>query len=186
MSDVESKNQSGGITSYKVNIKNQYNVKNTKHPKKWLNILKIGVPIAMLLLAILSYLNIRPKELKMDKNENNEKGINVTSHNQSGGITAYKVNFNIGNQPRVFNQEMAKTLKKYLPMDKSKVINMEAVAMDQEALRFAIEIRSYLIKEGYAVDKIMLVMKPVPVFGQIINKRADGGVDIIIGSNDGS
>lgn len=72
----------------------------------------------------------------------------VTSHNQSGGITARTVN--IGPQPRVFDDVFRQQILAQVP--KTNPITVAAVMGDGEALSLAREIFAFLEAEGYPLQ----------------------------------
>ncbi len=147
-------------------------------------------------LAILAYFGIKPtKDEPMPQVEetsvstveqsggttatNIEEIINVTSHNQSGGITAGKVTF--GSSPRRLTPDVITQLEKYLPSDETKVIDITAVMGDQEAFQYAEQIKTYIESKGRNVNGVNQAIFDRPVKGQIIEPTANG-IKIIIGS----
>ena len=107
-----------------------------------------------------------------------KKHVNVTSYNQSGGITAGEIH--VGEQARHITPEVASQLYQHLPKDKK--VSITAVMGDQEAFRFANEVKDYLSSKGYTVDGVSQSIYSRPVVGQTINRNDDGGFDIIIGA----
>ncbi|MDA4848241.1 hypothetical protein [Hoeflea poritis] len=74
---------------------------------------------------------------------------NVTSHHQSGGITAHTVNINEKRQ-RVMPQAMKDGLLRELPKDRPiRVLGMNG---DTESNNFAREIHDFLAGNGYEMD----------------------------------
>lgn len=69
----------------------------------------------------------------------------VTSHHQSGGITAHTVN--LGQGQRKIDQALANQILTQLPKDKE--IDVVAVMGDSEAFTFAIEINAFLRANGF-------------------------------------
>lgn len=106
-----------------------------------------------------------------------EAKTNITSVNQSGGITAQTVN--IGPQPRHLDTGTASNLESLLSKDKK--ITITAVLGDGEAFQFASEIVNYLKSRGYTVDGVNQSVYSQPVMGQIVQPTA-AGFDIIIGT----
>jgi hypothetical protein len=98
---VESHDQSGGITAHSVNITNQINVthRTPLYKKK-----KVVIPAALLLIStVVAVINnsfgvfdhlFRKESSVMFNKEYPQQIHNVTSYNQSGGITAHTVNVN--------------------------------------------------------------------------------------------
>ncbi|SUP19582.1 hypothetical protein [Vibrio alginolyticus] len=72
----------------------------------------------------------------------------VTSHNQSGGITAHKVV--LGSQERTLTSELKRELLKTLDIQKK--VDFSIAMNDQEAEKYAYEIRNFLIAEGYEME----------------------------------
>lgn len=168
---VESYYQEDGIASKNVNIKNQFNLKILfKRKETWWAVI---ISIVVACISGIKYI--------IDNNSN-DKHVIVTSHNQSGGITAYNVN--IDGQPRRFNQEYAKNLRLHLPNDRSKKVLIIAQMGDKEAFQFASEIKEYLESEGWHPGGVDL-FQPFdrPIGKQSVRKREDGGIDILIGPN---
>ncbi|WAT17114.1 hypothetical protein OZN62_09210 [Aurantiacibacter sp. MUD11] len=81
----------------------------------------------------------------------------VTSHNQSGGITAQNVN--VGKIQRRMSPRIANEMLQSLPKDRA--IRVEALLGDAEAIRYATEIRDFLKANGYilASDHIAQVVR---------------------------
>ena len=174
-STVESHHQSGGITAGSVTL----NVipDERRGPD---GIRKIGwktlagaITLAASIATVLGYLGFSPWSGQMAK-----KHVNVTSYNQSGGITAGEIH--VGEQARHITPEVASQLYQHLPKDKK--VSIAAVMGDQEAFRFANEVKDYLSSKGYTVDGVSQSIYSRPVVGQIINRNDDGGFDIIIGA----
>jgi len=110
-----------------------------------------------------------------------KKIFNVSSYNQRGGMTAGEIN--IGNVPRVFDEQVASALNQNLPSDKNEPIEITCVMGDQEAFQFAEQIKRYLLSEGWDVTGVTRAMFSNPISGQIIERKPDGGIKIIIGGN---
>lgn len=108
------------------------------------------------------------KNKKMDnKKRDSPNVVNVTSYNQSGGITANQVN--IGSQPRVLNVEAQNQLLQILSGKKSQTISVVSVMGDGEAFSYATQIKNYLIKEGYTVSGVDQAVYTQPIMGQQYN-----------------
>jgi hypothetical protein len=177
---VISHNQSGGITGFNVNVDDSGIPSGHKRKKKsswyWNKITK-AIYIIAAIIAILSYFGIKPEEKKMSKEE--DKKINVTSYNQSGGITAYNVN--IGPQDRRLGDKLTNQLDEIISQNSGKKIVVTAVMGDQEAFKFASQIKNYLVSKGYEPEGVNQSVYTQPVFGQIIDVKKNH-IDIIIGS----
>lgn len=109
-----------------------------------------------------------------------KKQINVTSHNQQGGITAYQVNVQPGD--RILDDRLAAQLRSLIDEQQFNGIRVTAVMGDQEAFGFASQIKNYLAGEGYSVDGVNQAVYSAPVKGQNINPAGDDGIlNIVIG-----
>lgn len=114
----------------------------------------------------------------MDKDKNI---INVSSYNQSGGITAYKVH--VTSPARHLTPEVVSQLESLSPDNSSsKTITISAILGNQEAFNFASEIRKYLLDKEKEVCGVNQVVYSEPLFGQFINKKSEKEIEIIIGS----
>ncbi|WP_114767257.1 hypothetical protein [Vibrio rhodolitus] len=86
------------------------------------------------------------------RNNGNEQQVqynqSVTSHNQSGGITAHKVV--LGSQERTLTSELKRELLKALDIQKK--VDFSIAMNDQEAEKYAYEIRNFLIAQGYEME----------------------------------
>lgn len=116
------------------------------------------------------------KSTKMDDQKKPNK-INVTSYNQTGGITANQVN--IGNQARVLNLEIQNQIQQMLSKDKGKTITIVSVMGDGEAFSFATHIKNYLSQLGHIVSGVEQGVYSEPIVGQVFNPEK---LEIIIGS----
>ncbi len=112
--------------------------------------------------------------------EDNKPEINITSYNQSGGITAHTVN--IGMQTRHLDLQEASQLDQHLLQFKSTAVRVTSVLGDQEAFLFANEIKDYLTSKGFAVAGVDLARYTQPVVGKFI-RQSNNVIEIIIGSN---
>jgi len=124
-------------------------------------------------LAILDYFGIKPWTSSTP-----QKTIDVRSYSQSGGITAGEIH--VGQQPRRFTPDVASQLRGLLPTGKKAVVT--AVMGDQEAFRFASEIKDYLTSQGYEVDGVNQAIFSGPITGQIV-RPTDIGFEIVIGAH---
>lgn len=71
--------------------------------------------------------------------------INVTSHNQSGGITAHTVN--IGKEQRQLGDEERAFLTSTIP--KHARVEIQNPLGDAEAHTYRVEIQQFLLEQGY-------------------------------------
>ena len=107
-----------------------------------------------------------------------DQNIYVTSHNQQGGITAYQVNLQPGD--RVLNENDSRQLEQLLAGETFASISVTAVMGDQEALRFASQIKNFLTSKGRTVTGVDQALYTSPVQGQIVERAGDDGVLKII------
>ena len=175
--NITSRGQSGGITAHTVEISSAPRLqppnKKTSPWKKWILIISAAVAFIASLIAILEYFGISLKESRMS----DDKKINVTSINQSGGITAHTVN--VEPQPRQMTPELGKQLSQLVPLGSK--VTVVAVMGDSEAFAFASAIKSWLQVNGYTnVSGVDQAVYSQPVTGQNITKKGDG-FEIVIG-----
>ncbi len=131
---------------------------------------------------------INPKNLKdadqvlikrPEKDTVKAEVVNVTSHNQQGGITANQVN--IGLPPRLLTLSLQNQLLSYL-QSKTEPIDITSIMGDSESFKFANEINSFLKSQGYiSVGSVAQSVFNKPMVGQFID-RDSSGVKIVIGS----
>ena len=105
---------------------------------------------------------------------------NIASYDQSGGITAHTVNFQ--KPDRHLTPDFIRQLNNTLPANRKAIITVSSVMGDQEALQFGAEIKDYLQKQGWTIHWNVATVYPQPVFGQIIERKDDDNLEIIIGS----
>lgn len=102
----------------------------------------------------------------------------VTSHNQSGGITAHTVN--LGPQQRQLDAGMKQQLVSMLPKDRT--IKVDAPMGDGEAITFSQEVWNFLAAAGYTMHKDGLsqaVRMPAPR-GQSVDLTSEPGVAYVV------
>lgn len=108
-----------------------------------------------------------------------EKNIFITSHNQSGGVTAHTVNF--GPTARTMNAQLGGQLKQHIPTTAK--VTITAVLGDGEAFGFANQVMTWLRENGYGnVDGVNQAVYSQPVMGQNINRINDAQFELIIGT----
>jgi len=141
---------------------------------------KLFLPITLIaaLVAIAGYFGIVPPLVKskadtMSKTETH----NVSSYNQSGGVTAHTVN--LAQEPRVFNQNSAEHLIQQLEPYEGMPIEIMHLLGDIEGRNFAFQIKDSLFSNEIESEVIAVMFKRPPV-GLTINIK-DGKVNIIIG-----
>lgn len=100
----------------------------------------------------------------------------VTSHQQSGGITAGVVN--VGPQQRSLDSTRMTQLNKLLT-DKSKEVTVTCVLGDSESYKYAIQIKEYLLGQGFSVRGVNQAVFRSPKFGQMFDPET---VTITIGT----
>lgn len=179
---IESKNQSGGITAFNVDVAD--NSKDAKKEsaisksEKGSKLAKIAVWVTIVagILAILTYFGIKPiGEKIMPKKE-----INVTSYNQTGGITAYNVN--IDPQDRKLTPQLAEQLMNNIKQNGIETVTVTSVMGDQEAFQFASVIKAFLNDQGVTVNGVNQAVFSKPIQGQIIEPGKDPKtIKVIIG-----
>ena len=107
------------------------------------------------------------------------EAVNVTSNNQSGGITANQVN--IGAAPRKLDFSIQNQLLSFL-QNKNEKITITSILGDPESFQFANQINDLLKAQGFTkVDGVGQAVFIKPVIGQFID-RDTSGVKILIGS----
>jgi len=182
--DVKSNNQSGGITAFNVNISDSSQIAdqgaNTAKPKRKGKLAKFALVVSIVasVIAVLLYFGIKPGGNKMSENK---KNINVTSYNQSGGITAYNVN--IGPQDRKLTSQLADQLLDHIKKNSIEKATVTSVMGDQEAFQFASAIKAFLTDQGIPVNGVNQAVYNKPIKGQIIEPVKDDSksINIIIG-----
>jgi hypothetical protein len=119
-----------------------------------------------------------PTTKELTKMAESPKTINVTSYNQSGGITANTVN--IGQQPRVLTpvleQETLGVIQGY------KKVDVICIWGDQDGFRLATEIADFLRAKGIEVNGVNQAMFTRPVIGLHAEPAGDT-LKLIIGAN---
>lgn len=118
-----------------------------------------------------------------NNNDGNESGrttnINITSNNQSGGVTAHTVNFQ--RPPRGVGPSDAQQLSR---IPRSAHITVESLLGDGEAHQFASEIAGWFRANGYAnVDGVTQVVPMQPMEPQAIFEMSANAYKVRIGSN---
>ncbi|MEI6886548.1 MAG: hypothetical protein WCO02_18810 [Bacteroidota bacterium] len=107
-----------------------------------------------------------------------DKNIYITSHNQSGGVTAQTVNF--GPLARQMNQQLGDQLRQNIPT--SAAIKVIAVLGDGEAFGFANQVLQWLKSNGFSkAEGVDQALYTQPVIGQRIDKNAVDEFKVIIG-----
>jgi len=108
----------------------------------------------------------------------NEAVFNVTSNNQSGGITAGIVNF--AKPGRHLNATLIQQLNE-LFQDPTEKITISAIIGSAEALDFAEGIRQHLNKKGFTIGAVGQFMQAPAVKGQVIKTEKNGTRHIQVG-----
>lgn len=107
-----------------------------------------------------------------------DNGINVTSINQSGGITAHTVN--IGQKPPALSDENKIEILKLLPNKRAKIF-VSAINGDNRAVFLAGQILSFLVKKNlYKLIGVNTVFVPLTQ-GVQIRKNSDSEYVIVVG-----
>lgn len=173
--EVTSHNQQGGLTVGELNLGDTENRKPEGLPK-WTAWVLFALTIIGVLVAVLSYLY--GGEILVSDDETNSSGesYNVTSHNQTGGVTAGKVTINLqpgwrdlSKAPAEFKRELLQELTPH----KGRRMVLTATMGDTEAVVFAEQLIAYLRSEGFNVkDKPNQAITHPPYKALVL-----GGVD---------
>lgn len=116
------------------------------------------------------------------KSSETQQTFNVTSHQQSGGVTAGIYN-QYGKPPRIFNPETQKSLLEKLSNLNIKNVRVSAVMGDTEAFSFAQQIANYLkSKPQLQVDGVDQVFLSGPFWNQDVKNLGNGSAEITIGT----
>ena len=129
----------------------------------------------------------KPKEHMSNKGDKDEKGTvyngpvyNVTSNNQSGGITAGQVNFE--RPPWRINDGIRAQLRSMVR--KETKVSVTSVQGDGDASMMAYDIRTFLKADGFNIDANVISSESVfigpPVIGLQLHDK-NGGQEIIVG-----
>ncbi len=114
-------------------------------------------------------------------NGNIQSPVNISSTNQTGGITAQNVNVTTKPQPRKLNDYTRNQLISYLN-NKSEKIDISCIMNDHEAFDYANEIENFLLENGYTnINGGNQAVFSKPFKGQEVF-RTNSGVKISIGS----
>lgn len=109
--------------------------------------------------------------------------FNIVNNSIGNLIAGDNNNVNFGKPPRHLNKGLEEQLKTELSASDN--ITITAVMGDQEAFRFANEIKNYLCKQNYNVTGVNQAIYNKPVTGQILDRKAGKEqVDLIIGSQE--
>lgn len=103
---------------------------------------------------------------------------NVSSQNQTGGITAGVVNFE--KPGRHLNPQLIQQLQTMLP-DQNEKVQISAQMGNLEAITFAEEIRQHLLQRGFNISEVGQIMGHPPIIGQTLTPDRDGGKHLIVG-----
>lgn len=190
--NISSHGQSGGITAHTVNIGPQSPSSPPEKPKsKWKKVIAVLVAMVAFIASfvkILDYFDVKPtSEPKAEKKVESKKeaspamnppqNTNVTSYNQSGGITAHTVN--VGAIDRHLTpaqiQAIIGAAGPFLPSDVE--VPITAALGNQEAQRLASEFVSAIRQAGRKADLLL----PTPglrpdVVGLIIGVRDQNSI----------
>lgn len=166
MRKVTSNNQRGGITAGVINFSN------SKKNKK-------NYPVIAIVLLILAVLTFFGADQMFGKDKIPSEIYNVESNNQSGGITAGKIeNVNIGDVGRHLDEDSANELINYIP--KGKEVSISYPNGDGEAYKFALEIKKRLEQEGYTVFGLNVAYYTKMFYGQSRSVHPDNDNTIVI------
>ena len=104
--------------------------------------------------------------------------FNVSSQNQTGGITAGIVNF--APPRRQLNEGVKKQLDE-LFTDPNEKIKISAQMSDGEANDYAEEIKEYLVGKGFQIKEVAQFMQSPPILGQALTSDRDGTRHLKVG-----
>ncbi|HWA10064.1 MAG TPA: hypothetical protein VG838_11485 [Opitutaceae bacterium] len=201
--NVNSTGQSGGITAQNINIENlQTPLPQQSPPDKpdWWKRAPVIISGIGLLVAVLTFFGYAVAQKQQSpsfhtkdevpkigaaKVENphevlpmsQPQNVNVTSINQSGGITAQNVN--LGVPPRQIDAGLASQIVSI--MGGNKKANVAAALGDAEAYQFAAKVKDFLSNKGFEVDGVDQAVWMPPVMGQAAHVK-DGTVYFQVGT----
>ena len=104
----------------------------------------------------------------------------VVSVQQSGGITAHTVNF--AKPDRHMDERYKQGLLSGLPKNKKIKIIIITTLGDTESRLFGEEIKSFLVVNGWIVDRMLGTIWREPFFGEKLVEDKDGNIQIQIGA----
>ena len=116
---------------------------------------------------------------------NTRESYDVESYNQSGGITAGKIeNLTIVGQSKHVTESFIDQLRPYLPSDKTKEITIGS-SMDQATFQYAYELKERLEAEGWGVSEVSQRVYSKPVSGvHVFTDSNNEIVEIVVYSLD--
>ncbi|MCU1315946.1 MAG: hypothetical protein JWN63_1268 [Candidatus Acidoferrum typicum] len=177
--NVTSNNQVGGITAHTVTVGGAQPHKVDKKRPWWMSGWAQSVTLLAAAVTVLAFFHDFLKE----KPVADDKRINVTSINQSGGITAHTVV--VGPAQRSMSGPGSDALRAQILRDlpRTKPITVMALMGDNESYRFAAEIHAFLKANGFklAEDGISQGVLNPPPRGLSINDHGDR-MDFIVGT----
>lgn len=201
--NINSSGQSGGITAQNIKVENfQTLPPQQQFPDKpdWWKRMPVIISGIGLLVAVLTFFGYAAGQKQFVKNPNAKdeasktetarienrqevlpmsqpQNVNITSINQSGGITAQNVN--IGVPPRQIDAGLASQIVNIMAGNKK--ANIAAVLGDAEAYQFAAKVKDFLSHKGFEVDGVDQSVWMPPVMGQAAYVK-DGTVYFQIGT----
>ncbi|GAA4776650.1 MULTISPECIES: hypothetical protein [Flavobacterium] len=112
------------------------------------------------------YIKTKPELTKVDTSKSTSSQVNVTSYNQSGGITANKVTIEKIKKDRVLKMQDEVSLSVKLPY-KDQAITVWSLMGDPESYKFAKQIHTFLITSKYSnvYQNIRTYMRTPPFYG---------------------
>jgi hypothetical protein len=125
--------------------KGEYSMISESNMSIIIQVVSVGLFVFFLYLAIKKTAEKTYK--KMREPNDNKNSISVSSSNQSGGITAYRVdNINMEKKQRILTDELKKELLNAVNKDNDIYIHVKI--NDNEAINFAYQIRDFLKENG--------------------------------------
>lgn len=142
--NTKTSNQKGGITAGIINISDP-----KKNGSRWSKKSYI-VTLLIAVLAILTFFDLDNMLMKKDSSDKNQEIYNTQSVNQSGGITAGKVEIFPDNKPsdRHINDSVKEQIDNMLKKYSGSETRIHFAAGNAEAQTFAQEITDYLLSKG--------------------------------------
>jgi hypothetical protein len=178
--NVTSDGQRGGITAGVVNVGMPPGGRKRKKAKM-ITIVVAIIGVLAGLATVAEYLDWKPWK-KASMSDDEKKSIyNVTSKNQSGGITAGQVT--VGHPPRQMDEVNRRGLRDHIPAGAK--VDVTAVLGDGEALRLAQQIAQFLLAEGYSTSGgASQAIYTQAVTGVSVQPNSDGSWSVVVGSRE--
>lgn len=148
----------------------------------WTVVVSLGTIFGMLNGGIEFFQNVFGSDNNSQQTPIIEEYHQVSSTNQSGGITAHTINAR--KSARHINQRLKAQINGLIPADKSEKIIVSSSLNDSEAFAFAKEIKDYLVSQGRNVEGVNQVITIPPAVGQDAYRDENGVFNIRVGSRE--